>query len=68
MPKAREPHACERCKREAHYLEYCDYCEPKKRVCRSCQKSSKTASKTQRLVICKTCWGNIKKRKAFKSA
>lgn len=68
MVKLKEGRNCERCGKEAHYFEYCDYCEPKRRVCRSCQKSSKTASKTLRLVICKDCWSKLERRKKFKSA
>lgn len=57
---------CGRCGDDAYYLEPCDYC--KRIVCRNCQKSSLTASKTVRKVICKDCWGDIKKRTAYKSA
>ncbi|MBI3588459.1 hypothetical protein HY095_04655 [Candidatus Micrarchaeota archaeon] len=57
---------CERCGRDAYYMEKCDYCS--RNVCRPCQKSSLTASKTERKVICRDCWGDTKKRKAFKSA
>ncbi len=57
---------CGRCGKDAYYLEECNYC--KREVCRNCQKSSLTASKTVRLVICKDCWGDTKKRREFKSA
>lgn len=57
---------CDRCSEEAHYLELCKYCS--RHVCRKCQKSSARASKIERNVICKDCWGNLKKRRAFKSA
>ncbi len=30
-------------------------------------KASQRASKTRRLVICKDCWSNMEKRKAYKS-
>ncbi|PIT85592.1 hypothetical protein COU36_02395 [Candidatus Micrarchaeota archaeon CG10_big_fil_rev_8_21_14_0_10_59_7] len=66
--KKRGSHKCLRCGKEAAYIEPCDYCEPKRMVCASCMKSSKTASKIDRKVICKDCWGKIPKRRAFKSA
>ncbi len=56
---------CERCKREEFELERCNYC--KKMVCNSCTKSSSRYQKTTRLVICKDCWSDLKKRTAFKS-
>lgn len=57
---------CERCVKEAHIIEPCDYCSRK--ICRQCVKSSARESKTKRNVICKDCWGNIPKRRAYKSA
>jgi hypothetical protein len=36
-------------------------------VCNLCEKSSSRFKKTTRLVICKDCWGSMKKRSAFKS-
>ncbi len=57
---------CQRCGEDAYYLEPCNYCN--RIVCRNCQKSSLTASKIDRKVICKDCWGDIKKRRAYKSA
>jgi len=56
---------CERCKREAYRYETCNYCGRK--VCYNCIKSSMRRHKTTRLVICKDCWGDMKKRKAFKN-
>ena len=47
-------------------MEACTGCS--RMVCRNCQKASLTASKTKRLVMCKDCWGDIKKRKKFLSA
>ncbi len=57
---------CGRCGKDAYYMEACSGCT--RMVCRDCQKSSLTASKTKRLVLCKDCWGDIKKRKKFLSA
>jgi len=57
---------CERCGKEAHYREKCNSCN--KYVCRSCNKSSKSASKTERLIICKDCWGKIPKRRVWEQA
>ncbi len=56
---------CERCKREVYRYEKCDYCG--RNVCSSCQKASQTATKTLRLVICKDCWTNMRKRRAYKN-
>jgi hypothetical protein len=36
-------------------------------ICNLCAKSSSRYKKTTRLVICKDCWGNMKKRTAFKN-
>lgn len=43
----------------------CEYCT--KVICRACLKSSKRVGKTVQLVICKTCWSDLKARKKFKS-
>lgn len=56
---------CERCKKEVHRLEHCNYCN--RMICNSCMKGSIRIKKTARLVICKDCWGSMKKRGAFKS-
>jgi hypothetical protein len=56
---------CERCKKEVHILEHCNYCN--RMICNSCMKSSSRYKKTTRLVICKDCWGSMKRRDAFKS-
>jgi hypothetical protein len=56
---------CERCKDEIYKNEVCSYCE--KKICNNCIKSSMRVQKVTRLVICKDCWGNIKKRTAFKN-
>lgn len=48
-----------------HFLEKCEYCQ--KMVCVNCEKSAKRVRKLRRLVICKSCWGNLKSRKLFKS-
>lgn len=57
---------CERCGREVYFLEKCDYCGRK--VCVGCEKSAKKLSRVRRIVICKDCWTDLRKRKAFKSA
>ncbi|MGC8628798.1 MAG: hypothetical protein ACP5T4_01135 [Candidatus Micrarchaeia archaeon] len=57
---------CERCKREIYKYEVCNYCGRK--IGTECVKSSRRLSKSVRLVICKDCWSDVKKRKAFKSA
>ncbi|MFH1448723.1 MAG: hypothetical protein ABIG39_07715 [Candidatus Micrarchaeota archaeon] len=57
---------CERCSEETHRPEKCNYCS--RNLCRKCEKSSKNTKKEGRLVICKSCWGNIERRKVFKSA
>ncbi len=56
---------CERCKSEIYKSETCNYCNRK--ICNNCIKSSQRVQKVTRLVICKDCWGNIKKRTAFKN-
>ncbi len=56
---------CERCKREIYKNEVCTYCNRK--ICNDCIKSSMRVQKVTRLVICKDCWSNIKKRTAFKN-
>lgn len=56
---------CERCGREIYKYVTCDYCGRK--ICYDCIKSSENASKTKKLVICKDCWSNLPKRKAYKS-
>ncbi len=56
---------CERCKREVYRYEACTYCNRK--VCYSCIKSTQRSPKTRRLVICRDCWGSMKKRGAFKN-
>ncbi len=56
---------CERCKDEIYKSEACTYCG--KKICINCEKSSMRVQKVTRLVICKDCWSNIKKRTAFKS-
>jgi len=56
---------CERCENTTHMPKQCEYC--KKVICRACLKSSKRVGKTVQLVICKSCWGNLKARKKYKS-
>jgi hypothetical protein len=36
-------------------------------VCVPCEKSSKKTSRIRRIVICKDCWSDMKKRKVFKA-
>lgn len=57
--------SCERCKDEIFKNETCNYCSRK--ICNNCVKSTMRVQKVTRLVICKDCWGNIKKRTAFKN-
>ena len=57
---------CERCGKPTHLVRVCEYC--KKSLCRACIKSAKRIEKVSRLIICKGCWGSIKKRRRFKSA
>lgn len=57
---------CERCKRQIPKAEKCNYCA--RLLCESCTKSSKRASKTRKLFICKDCWCRMELRKKFKSA
>lgn len=57
---------CERCGRDIYKYSTCNYC--RKKICYSCVKSSKRASKTVRIVICKDCWTKMPSRKAYKSA
>lgn len=56
---------CERCKKEIFRYQACNYCG--KKICDSCIKSSQRISKVKRLVICKSCWSDMKKRKTYKS-
>lgn len=56
---------CERCKREIYRFETCNYCG--KKIGDECIKSSHRTQKVVRLVICKDCWGDIRKRQAFKN-
>ena len=55
---------CERCGAQSAKLQRCDYCNRK--LCLSCIKSMKR-KKVGHLIICKDCWGDISKRKLFKS-
>ncbi|MDE1832995.1 MAG: hypothetical protein KGH58_01090 [Candidatus Micrarchaeota archaeon] len=57
---------CERCKNEIFKNEKCSYCN--RVICFNCVKSSGRFNKTTRLVICKDCWSNMKRRSAFKNA
>ncbi|MDP2717229.1 MAG: hypothetical protein Q8P02_00640 [Candidatus Micrarchaeota archaeon] len=54
---------CPRCGKEDYYFEPCMHC--KRVICKNCIKSSSNAAKTERRVICKDCWGDKKKQKAF---
>ncbi len=55
---------CERCSADIFKHEVCRYCNRK--ICSNCVKSSRRVTKTSRIVICKDCWSNMKRRKAFK--
>ncbi|MBI5036657.1 hypothetical protein HZC09_04925 [Candidatus Micrarchaeota archaeon] len=61
--KKRKQNKCERCKKEEYYFECCMFC--KRVTCKNCIKSSATASKTERRVICKDCWGDKRKQKVY---
>lgn len=56
---------CERCKKELFRFSGCNYCGRK--ICDSCMKSSQRTAKTKKLVICKDCWSNMKRRKQYKN-
>ena len=57
---------CEKCANETNDPSKCMGCG--KRLCRDCIKSQKKLHKMERIFICKTCWGDMKKRGPFKSA
>ncbi|MFH1394259.1 MAG: hypothetical protein ABII71_00010 [Candidatus Micrarchaeota archaeon] len=57
--------SCGRCGEQTAKLETCGYCN--KDICESCIKSSKR-KKVGRRFICKDCWGDISKRKKYKSS
>ena len=65
MVKQAKNYICERCKRETPFMEVCDYCSRK--ICRACEKAGATHSKILHTIICKGCWGDLRKRKKFKS-
>jgi len=56
---------CQRCGKQSAKLEKCNYCDRK--TCFACIKSSKR-KKVGHLFICKDCWNNMKKRKAYEGA
>ena len=56
---------CDRCKREVYRYEKCNYCGRK--IGNECMKASQKASKTIRLVICKSCWSDLEKRTNYKN-
>jgi len=56
---------CQRCKKETYFLEKDLYCG--RNVCNACVKSSKRPVRTLHVVICKDCWGDLKKRAVYKS-
>ena len=57
---------CERCGAEIYRSDTCNYCN--KKICNNCIKNSKKISRTEKLIICKDCWSNMKKRSKHKSA
>jgi hypothetical protein len=57
-------YTCERCKNEVFKYLRCGYCG--RLICNDCIKSSQKASKINRLIICKSCWSDMKKRGAYK--
>ena len=56
---------CERCSALVHKVEKCDHCE--KKICNECVKSSRKDKSGVRRLICKDCWGSVKKRKEFQA-
>jgi hypothetical protein len=56
---------CERCKKEIFAYKVCNYC--KRKICNDCIKSSQRTSKISKLIICKDCWSDMRRRKAYKS-
>jgi late competence protein required for DNA uptake (superfamily II DNA/RNA helicase) len=56
---------CERCGRDTFKHDVCNYCG--KKICSNCIKSSRVTGNKVRLVICKTDWGKMDKRKEFKN-
>jgi len=56
---------CERCSSQVYMVEKCNSCG--KMVCQSCVKSAKRLKKVSRVVICRDCWGDMKKRSKFKA-
>ncbi|MCC7552675.1 hypothetical protein KO317_03355 [Candidatus Micrarchaeota archaeon] len=56
---------CERCSAVVHKIEKCNYCDRK--ICHSCAKSSRKDNTGTRRLICKDCWGEVKKRKAYQT-
>ncbi len=56
---------CERCSEVVYKIEKCDYCGRK--ICHACVKSSRKDNTGTRRVICKDCWGEVKKRKEFQT-
>ena len=63
--KPAKNYICELCKRETPYLEVCNYCN--KKICRACEKAGATHTKILHTVICRSCWGDLKKRTRWKS-
>ncbi len=57
---------CERCGSEIYRSDTCNYCSRK--ICNNCIKNIKKISRIERLIICKDCWSNMKKRGKHKSA
>jgi len=56
---------CERCSRDVYKHVVCNYCN--KKICNDCMKSSKSKSRTVKLVICKDCWSKLQNRKTYKN-
>lgn len=56
---------CERCKKEIFRYSGCNYCGRK--ICDSCIKSSQRVAKVKKIIICKDCWSDMKKRKQYKN-
>lgn len=56
---------CERCTSDTHFMEKCTFCE--RYVCRACIRASKNVKKVNRIVICKSCFGDISKMKKYEN-
>lgn len=56
---------CERCNSDTHFLEKCTFCN--KYICRKCIHAGKNVKKVTRVIICKSCFGDVKKMKEYEN-